>query len=96
MDCCSELVAAWGYVPESGEGLIANWEVVVVVVWRWSHRICENRDALSVPFLHRNGERSEPHPLPAHSSSAQEPSQGSRAFVLVLRLGGMVTNVFCR
>lgn len=44
MDCCSELVATRGYVPESGEGLIANWEVVVVVVvWRWSHQICENK-----------------------------------------------------
>lgn len=43
MDCCLELVAMRGYAPESGEGLIANWEVVVVVVWRWSHRTCKNK-----------------------------------------------------
>lgn len=32
MLCCLELVAVWGEVPESGEGLVANWVVVVVVV----------------------------------------------------------------
>lgn len=30
--CCVELVAMWGCVPESGEGLIANWVVARVEV----------------------------------------------------------------
>lgn len=49
--CCLELVAEWGYVPESGEGLIANWVVVVVmvVVWRWFHQVCQNKQRCTEP-----------------------------------------------